>query len=138
MEFSKEQKKIINNKPNGHMLIKGAESTGKTTTFINKIPSLLNNYCISKDDKVLIATYNEECSKNAAFIYDNIDNEKYHQNSFFDRDNSDKLEISTIDSLVSYYFTQYNRDHKKEITIASIVECENELNEAIITISNKY
>lgn len=62
MEFGKKQKKIINNKPNGHLLIKGPKGSGKTTAFIHKIPSLLNNYCISKDDKILVAACNEEYS----------------------------------------------------------------------------
>ena len=138
MEFNRAQRKIINNKPNGHMLIKGVLGTGKTTAFINKIPSLLNNYCISKDDRVLIATYNEEHSNNVAFIYENIVDEKYHQNSFFDADNSDKLEINTIESLMFYYFNQYKKSHKKKIDIASIIECENELKEAIKVIVKKY
>lgn len=138
MEFSREQKKIINSKPNGQMLVKGRKGTGKTTTFINKIPSLLNNYCISKDDKILISAYNEQSLKYISSIYNNIDDEKYHQNSFFDQDNSDKLEITTIDSLISYYFNQYQKRNKKNVAIASIVECENELREAINIICKKY
>ena len=64
MDFNRAQMKIINNKPSGHMLIKGASGTGKTTAFINKIPSLLNKYCITKDDRVLITTSGEENLKN--------------------------------------------------------------------------
>ncbi|MVX63176.1 repressor LexA [Clostridium chromiireducens] len=139
MYFNKEQKKIINSKPNGHMLIKGEKGTGKTTTFINKIPSLLNHYCISKDDKILVATCDEEASTYVSFIYDNIETEKYHQSSFFDRDNSDKLEISTITSLIYYYFNQYKNNNKKNDTmIASSEECYNQLKEAIKTILTKY
>ena len=138
MEFNRAQRKIINSKPNGHMLIKGSLGTGKTTAFINKIPSLLNKYCISKDDRVLIATLNEENFKNVSFIYENIADEKYHQNSFFDEDNSYKLEISTIDSLMIYYFDQYNKSNKKKVVIASIIECENTLKKAIKVIAKKY
>lgn len=138
MEFNRSQRKIINSKPNGHMLIKGPRDTGKTTAFINKVPTLLNKYCISKDDKILIATYNEEYSKKISLIYNNIDKEKYHQNSFFDEDNSDKLEISTIDSLMSYYFNKYNKSHKIKLDIATISECKNELKKAITVIAKKY
>ncbi|EKQ57261.1 MULTISPECIES: transcriptional repressor LexA [unclassified Clostridium] len=137
MEFNREQKKILRSKPNGHMLIKGEKGTGKTTTFINKIPSLLNNYCITKDDKILIATYSEEVSKDVSFIYKNIETEKYHQSSFFDEDNSDKLEISTIDSLIMYYFNQYKKNHKKNFTIASLDERQGCLNKAIMAVINK-
>ena len=138
MEFNRAQRKIINSKPNSHMLIKGARGTGKTTAFINKIPSLLNNYCISNDDGVLVATYNEDYCKNVSFVYENIDVEKYHQNSFFDEDNSDKLDISTIDSLIIYYFNQYNKSHKEKTDIATIKECENELKKAIKIIAKRY
>lgn len=138
MEFNKAQKKVINSKPNGHMLIKGAKGTGKTTAFINKIPTLLNKYCISKDDMVLVATYNEEYSKKISLIYNNIADEKYHQNSFFDADNSNKLDVSTIDSLISYYFNQYKKTHRKKTQIASFVECENEIKDAINIITKKY
>ena len=138
MEFNRAQRKIINTKPNGQMLIKGPKGTGKTTAFINKIPTLLNNYCIAKDDRVLIATSNEEQTNSISFIYENLDAEKYHQNSFFDEDNSHKLEISTIDSLMIYYFNQYKKSFNKKIDIAESAECENELKKAIKSIMKKY
>ncbi|OOM71292.1 LexA repressor [Clostridium puniceum] len=137
MEFNRAQRKIINNKPSGHMLIKGISGTGKTTAFINKIPSLLNKYCISKDDRVLITTCSEENLNNISFIYENIDQEKYHQSSFFDTDNSDKLEICIIDSLTSYYFNKYQKTHKKKFNIASTTECQEELKKAINVIIEK-
>jgi len=138
MEFNRAQRKIINNKPSGHMLIKGVSGTGKTTAFINKIPSLLNKYCISKDDSVLVTTSGEENLKNIISIYENIDQEKYHQSSFFDTDNSDKLEISGVDSLISYYFNQYKKTYKKKLNIASTTECEKELKKALNVIAEKY
>lgn len=138
MEFNKGQKKIINSKPNGHMLIKGIEGAGKTTAFVNKIPSLLNHYCIAKDDKILVVTHNEEISKNISFIYENIEEEKYHQNSFFDTDNKGKLEIKTINSLISYYFNLYISENNKKITLALQKECRKAIEKAIKTVSKKY
>lgn len=138
MEFNRGQRKIINGKPNGHLLIKGLSGTGKTTAFVNKIPSLLNKYCISKEDRVLITTYSEEDLKKIAFIYENIEQEKYHQSSFFDTDNSDKLEMSILNSLISYYYNQHNKAHKKKIQIASYEEAENELRNAMNIIREKY
>ncbi len=138
MVFSREQIKIINSKPNGHTLIKGTKCTGKTTAFVNKIPSLLNNYCISKDDKVLISTYDEESLEYISSIYKNIAVEKYHQNSFFDRDNSDRLKITTTNSLMLYYFNQYNKHHRKKTSIASTLECKNLLEKAIEIVSDRY
>ena len=46
--------------------------------------------------------------------------------------------MSTIDSLLFYYFSQYKKSNKKKIDIASITECENELKEAISIIAKKY
>ncbi|MBE6090196.1 MAG: repressor LexA [Clostridium beijerinckii] len=138
MEFGKKQKKIINNKPNGHLLIKGPKGSGKTTAFIHKIPSLLNNYCISNDDKILVAACNEEYSDYFYSVYRNIKGEKYHQNSFFDEDNSDKLEIRTIDSLVSYYLNKYVKNNNENLTLASFEEREAELKDAIRIVSKKY
>lgn len=138
MEYSKEQKKVVNSKPHGHMLIKGKKSTGKTTAIINKIPSLLNNYCIDKDDKILVAARNEKHSNLISFIYDNIESEKYHQSSFFDTDNSDKLEIRTIDALMLHYFNEYKNHYKSAITVASNSECEKQLTNAINVVRNKY
>jgi SOS regulatory protein LexA len=138
MEFNRGQKKIINGKPNGQLLIKGVSGTGKTTAFINKIPSLLNKYCISNDDRVLITTSSEEDLKKIAFIYENIEQDKYHQNSFFDTDNSDKLEMNLLDSLILYYYNQYNNAHKKKIDVASSEEIENELKNAINAVREKY
>lgn len=138
MEFNKKQIKIINSKPNGHILIKGEKSTGKTTAFINKIPLLLNQYCISSDDRILVAAYNEEYSNAVSFAYKNIETKKYHQSSFFDEDNSNKLEIKTIESLMFYYFNKNNKKHDNRLTIASEKECENELEKAIITVSERY
>ncbi|ABR34731.1 transcriptional repressor LexA [Clostridium beijerinckii] len=138
MEFGKKQKKIINNKPNGHLLIKGPKGSGKTTSFIHKIPSLLNNYCISKDDKILVAACNEGYSDYFYSVYRNIEGEKYHQNSFFDEDNSDKLEIRTIDSLVSYYLNKYVKNNNINLTLASFEEREAELKDAIHIVSKRY
>lgn len=71
-------------------------------------------------------------------IYENIAAEKYHQNSFFDEDNSYKLKMSAVDSLMIYYFNQYNKFNKKKVDIASIIECKNALEEAIKIIAKKY
>lgn len=138
MQFNIGQKRIINSRPNGHTLIKGAKGTGKTTAAINKIQTLIKSYCIRDDDRVIMVAYNEESSNYASFIYNNIDYEKYHQSSFFDEDNSNKFEIKTVDDLLFYYFNKYKKKHKIHVEIANAIECENELKEAINTIAKKY
>ena len=56
MRLNVEQRRIIENKPNGHVLVKGVAGSGKTTVAVHKIPLLLKDYCYEKDDKVLIIT----------------------------------------------------------------------------------
>lgn len=63
MQLNVEQKRIIEVKPNGHLLVKGVAGSGKTTVAVNKIPLLLNNYCIDDDDKILMVTYNKSLSR---------------------------------------------------------------------------
>ena len=138
MQFTKGQKRIINSKPNGHTLIKGLKGTGKTTAAVSKMSSLLNSYCNFKEDRVLIVTYDEEASKNVSSIYENITKGKYLQSSFFDEDNSSKLEINTIRNIISHYFSEYKNGQKNSIDIASEIESENELREAINTLADKY
>ncbi|MFW2491556.1 transcriptional repressor LexA [Clostridium chromiireducens] len=138
MQLNLEQKKIIESKPNGHTLIKGVAGSGKTTVAVNKIPLLIRHYCVERDDKVLMATYNKSLSKFVAFIYENIKNEVNDQKSLFDENNEDKLEIKTIDSLMFYYFVQYKKKHKLKIDIASPKESQNALIDAIHYVANKY
>ncbi len=44
MQLNHEQKRIINAKPNGHRLLKGVASSGKTTIAVTRVPFLLHNY----------------------------------------------------------------------------------------------
>ena len=43
MQLNVEQKRIIEAKPNGHVLVKGVSGSGKTTVAVHRIPLLLNN-----------------------------------------------------------------------------------------------
>ena len=53
MRLNVEQRRIIENKPNGHVLVKGVAGSGKTTVAVHKIPFLLKDYTYEKDDKIL-------------------------------------------------------------------------------------
>nr|WP_253199375.1 UvrD-helicase domain-containing protein [Clostridium tagluense] len=59
MQLNVEQRKLVQSKPVGHSLIRGVAGSGKTTVAVNRIPFLLENYCLDKDDKVLMVTYNK-------------------------------------------------------------------------------
>ncbi|WP_052463309.1 UvrD-helicase domain-containing protein [Clostridium botulinum] len=109
MQLNVEQKRIIQSKPNGRSLIKGVAGSGKTTVAVNKMPLLLRHYCPSEDDRVLMATYNKSLQKYVSFIYDNVKDDINDQINIFDEDNSNKLYIKTIDSIMFKYFNQYKK-----------------------------
>ena len=137
MQLNVEQRRIIESKPNGHILIKGVAGSGKTTVAVNKIPLLLRHYCPAEDDKILMATYNKSLSKYVSFIYDSVNEEEEYQSGFFDDNNKEKLEIKTIDSLMFYYFNLYKKDTKVKLEVASKQDCQSALIDAITVVSKK-
>ncbi|MDU4853864.1 MAG: transcriptional repressor LexA [Clostridioides difficile] len=138
MQLNVEQKRIIESKPNGHSLIRGVAGSGKTTVAVNKIPLLLRYYCPEKDDKILMATYNKSLSRYVSFIYDSIKEDEDYQESLFDEDISDKMEMKTIDSLMFNYFIKYKKENRVKYEIAKSGECQEVLIESINSVRKKY
>lgn len=138
MQLNVEQKRIVESKPNGHTLIKGVAGSGKTTVAVNRIPLLLNHYCIEEDDFVLMATYNKSLSKFVSYIYESSKKELELQSGFFDDDKDLKLDISTVDSLSVSYFNRYKKENNLNLSIASRNDIQNALIEAITIVSKKY
>ena len=135
MKLNVEQRKIIENKPNGHTLVRGVAGSGKTTVAVHKIPFLLRNYCYEKDDKVLVVTYNKSLINYVKYIYGEI--EKYKEEEqlilgLYESDNKNKLDIKTIDSIMYRYFILYMKNQKTEkLSVASQEQATNALIEAI-------
>ncbi len=138
MQLNVEQKRIIQSKPNGHSLIKGVAGSGKTTVAVNKMPLLLRHYCPSEDDRVLMATYNKSLQKYVSFIYDNVKDDINDQINIFDEDNSNKLYIKTIDSIMFKYFNQYKKHNNVNLEIAFQKECQEQLIDAINFVSKSF
>lgn len=142
MRLNVEQRRIIENKPNGHILVRGVAGSGKTTVAVHKIPFLLRNYCYEKDDKVLVVTYNKSLINYVKYIYGEI--EKYQEEEqltlgLFNGDNKDKLDIKTIDSIMYWYFMLYMKYNKTEkLSVAKQDESNNALIEAITQVRKKY
>lgn len=137
MQLNVEQKRIIEAKPNGHVLVKGVAGSGKTTVAVHRIPLLLNNYCYGKDDKILMVTFNKSLTKYVEYIYNNIKKEREsEQLTLINQDNSDKLEIKTIDSLMFRYFKS-NKNYNN-ITIGTEQELNNIILESIVQVSKIY
>lgn len=119
MQLNVEQKKLVQSKPAGHSLIKGVAGSGKTTVAVNKIPFLLENYCIDDNDKVLMVTYNKSLISYIRYVYDKVQKEREEeQMSLFQVDNK-KVDIKNIDSIMYAYFKDYCKVNKLNLEVES-------------------
>ena len=135
MQFNLEQKKIIEMKPNGHMLVKGVAGSGKTTVAIYRIPFLLDHYCPDKDDKILLITYNKTLQNYIKYLYNKVENYDNQVSIFSVEDTSEKVTIRTIDSIMFKYFKKNNKFNYK---IVSDNISRNILKKAIFILTNKF
>lgn len=106
MELNIDQLRIVNQKPNGHCLVKGVAGSGKTTVAVNRIPTLLNHY-VQANDKVLIITYNKTLINYTKYLMDFVD---LQQNLFFEADPCKLIDICTIDSIIRKYNSKNTPD----------------------------
>jgi len=132
MEFNSRQLKIIKSKPNGYNLVKGKSKTGKTTTILNRIPLLLNSYCLEENDSILMVVPSKNSLSKVEDIYNSIDNKKYHQESFFEKDIEKHFKIDYIDKLVF----EYLEGIEKRNVLKSKLLSKNEKHEIILNIIN--
>lgn len=142
MKLNIEQRKIIESKPSGQLLVRGVAGSGKTTVAVHRIPILINHYCPAKEDKVLMVTYNKSLVNYVKYIYEEIKKHNKEQNiqiDFYQSDIEDKTKISTIDSLMFRYFVEYKKEkNANEIRVAKPQEQQNALVNAIIKLKEKY
>lgn len=96
MIFSKNQKKIIDGKFNGCLIVKGEKYTGKTISCLNRVEFLKNNYCLFDEDNILMIVSKEEKSI-IKEMYKNINVPK--EISFFSY-NKETFNIKTIDDII--------------------------------------
>ena len=139
MRLNVEQRRIIENKPNGHSLVKGVAGSGKTTVAVHKIPFLLKDYCYEKDDKVLVITYNKSLINYVQYIYEEIEkNKKEEQLSLgiYESGDKDKLYIETIDNIMFKYFILNTKNEK--LKIANDKQVTKALMNAIMKIRENY
>ena len=139
MRLNVEQRRIIENKPNGHVLVKGVAGSGKTTVAVHKIPFLLKDYCYEKDDKILVITYNKSLINYVKYIYEEIEkNKKEEQLSLgiYESGDKDKLYIETIDNIMFKYFI-LNTENEK-LKIANDKQVTKALLDAIMVVRESY
>ncbi|MCT4617865.1 MAG: transcriptional repressor LexA [Marinisporobacter sp.] len=139
MQLNIEQKKLIQAKPNGQILIKGVAGSGKTTVAVNRIPFLLNNYCFQKEDCILAVTFNKTLVNYIEYLYEKVDQED--QMSFKEIMNAseNKVDIQTIDSIMYKYFMNFKKKKKLEYEVLyNNKEKINILSESIAQMKKEY
>lgn len=139
MRLNDEQRRIIENKPKGHVLVKGVAGSGKTTVAVHKIPFLLKDHCYEKNDKVLVITYNKSLINYVKYIYEEIEkNKKEEQLSLgiYESGDKDKLYIETIDNIMFKYFILNTKNEK--LKIANDKQVTKALLDAIIKVRENY
>ena len=139
MRLNVEQRRIIENKPNGHSLVKGVAGSGKTTVAVHKIPFLLKDYCYEKDDKVLVITYNKSLINYVKYIYEEIERNKEAEQlslGIYESGDNNKLYIKTIDSIMFRYFASYIKEER--LIIASDKQTTKAMIDAIMSVKEKY
>ena len=142
MRLNVEQRRIIENKPNGHVLVKGVAGSGKTTVAVHKIPFLLKDYTYEKDDKILVITYNKSLINYIKYIYEEIERNKENEQltlGIYESGDKDKLYIETIDNMMFKYFTSYIKEEKLEILRFATEKQKNKaMVEAINVVKQEY
>ena len=139
MRLNVEQRRIIENKPNGHSLVKGVAGSGKTTVAVHKIPFLLKDYCYEKDDKVLVITYNKSLINYVKYIYEEIEKNKEAEQlslGIYESGDKDKLHIETINNIMFEYFTL--NIENENLKIANNKQVTKALIDAIIKVRENY
>lgn len=130
MELNVDQIRIVNNKPNGHVLIKGVAGSGKTTVAVSKLPMLINHY-LEKNEKILFVTYNKTLIQYTNYLMKDMN---IQNNLFWEFDASKQLFIKTIDSIIAYYGSKLNIKRN----IATAVQVRDRLLRAIEIVKEKY
>ncbi|SHK82146.1 SOS regulatory protein LexA [Clostridium cavendishii DSM 21758] len=119
MNFEGNQKKFLNLKSLGFQVLKGAESTGKTTIAMHRVVKLANNYCLYMDEKIAVISNGEKSCKEAMNIYSEA-KERVGE-SFYSLFSTDEERVRVLDlnSLINIYSKAYEKSFKMELKIAS-------------------
>jgi SOS regulatory protein LexA len=135
MQLDAAQNRIVKSKPVALSLLKGGNSTGKTTTAVYRTLYLKNNYCLYDDDKILILAKD---SKNRDYIretYNRLeDGTKMDYRTLF-TNSVDRVEVFTLGDIINRYYFEYTNtnknwfkiihEHKEKLQV--VEECAKEL-----------
>lgn len=137
MILNVEQRKIIEQEPSGASLIKGVAGSGKTTVAIKRVPYLLKHYCHEDNDNVLVLTFNRTLLNFIKYQYDKVEDDQLSFEGFFGK-SSDRVKISTVDSMMFSSFRKYCNIHNLKYEIASVKESTTELQKTISQLKSQY
>ncbi|MCX7884181.1 MAG: UvrD-helicase domain-containing protein [Caloramator sp.] len=138
MELNIEQKRLVQLRPNGHILIKGVAGSGKTTVAVHRIPYLLNSYCFDNDDRILMLTYNKTLVYYLSYLYNKVDSEMQMSFDLLVGD-KDKVEIKSIDGILFEYFSKWVKENNKNYTILTdTIKKYNLINQSIAELQKIY
>ncbi len=98
IRLNKEQEKIVNSPPYGHMAIRGIAGAGKTTIGVERIKYLIENV-MDHHDKILFVTYNKSLCNYIKQICNRVMNTS--EEVFLNQ-----VDIKTIDAIAFRYFKQ--------------------------------
>lgn len=99
MELNIDQLRIVNQKPNGHCLVKGVAGSGKTTVAVSRIAPLINHY-LEAGEKILLLTYNKTLIEYTKYLMKDVN---LQQNLLFPVEPNQLIDICTIDSIITKY-----------------------------------
>lgn len=137
MNMDKTQERVLYSKP-GYYIVKGKKNTGKSTLAIWKAVYIENNYCLYKDEKVLMVFNTEEEVEEAKLNYKSINLENKSQfHSFFSTEES-KITFTTVDNLVNKILN-HNRLHlEKKFNIEGFKVLDNNEDEIFSQVFKKF
>lgn len=133
MQLNYEQKRLINSTLMGNSIIKGVAGSGKTTVAVNRIPFLIQNYCM-EEDKILMVTFNKSLIDYIDYIYSEIEEDIQIQ-TFAKKE---KLDIINIDKIIFNYFCQSSREKHIKLKIALEPEINAVYHKCISELSQIY
>ncbi|MGL5150574.1 MAG: LexA family protein [Clostridium sp.] len=107
MDFSRVQNRFINGKVSGVQLLKGKKGAGKTIASIYRTINLENNYCIYKEDNILLLTSHYKQTKKALEMYESEKNKDFFY-SLFSLE-GDRVKVKTLGDIIEAFSNGYKR-----------------------------
>lgn len=113
MQLDVAQNRIVRSKPVKYSLIKGKSNSGKTTTAVYRALYLKNNYCLYKDDKILVLTKDSVSRDNFRNMYNKIEEDIKEDYRTLLGGNAETVEVLTILDIINRFYFKYTNNAKK-------------------------